>query len=110
MQMRWIKDDDEINIMRRGMYFSDFSVKVGRDFVESHGTVSENEILKAAADALADKMASELNEVVGVGIDPPQSRKPGDQQAAADFAGALVAADEARERGGERSRVGCGRR
>jgi len=71
MQMRWIKDDEEINVMRRGMYFSDFSVKVGRDFVQSHGTVSENEILKAAADALADKMAAELNEVVGVGIDPP---------------------------------------
>lgn len=70
-EMRWIKDEDEINIMRRGMYFSDFSVQAGRDFVQKNGTVSENEILKAAADALADKMASELKDVVGVGIDPP---------------------------------------
>jgi len=70
-EMRWIKDEDEINIMRRGMYFSDFSVQAGRDFVQKNGAVSENEILKAAADALADKMAAELKDVVGVGIDPP---------------------------------------
>lgn len=69
--MRWVKDDDELNIMRRGMYFSDFYVQAGRDFVQSHGSVTENEILKAAADALADKMAAELKEVVGVTIDPP---------------------------------------
>jgi Xaa-Pro dipeptidase len=69
--MRWVKDDDELNIMRRGMYFSDFYVQAGRDFVQSHGSVTENQILKAAADALADKMAAELKEVVGVTIDPP---------------------------------------
>jgi Xaa-Pro dipeptidase len=70
-KMRWVKDEDELNIMRRGMYFSDFSIQAGREFVQSHGSVSENEILKAAADALADKMAAELKQVVGVGIDPP---------------------------------------
>src|ERR1035441_9256773 len=70
-EMRWVKDEDELNIMRRGMYFSDFSIQAGREFVQSHGSVTENEILKAAADALADKMAAELKEVVGVGIDPP---------------------------------------
>ena len=69
--MRYVKDEDEINIMRRGMYFNDFSIQAGREFVQTHGTVTENEILKAAADALADKMAAELKEVVGVGIDPP---------------------------------------
>lgn len=69
--MRWVKDDDELNIMRRGMYFSDFIVQAGRDFVQKQGGVTENEILKAAADALADKMAAELKEVVGVTIDPP---------------------------------------
>jgi Xaa-Pro dipeptidase len=69
--MRYVKDEDEINIMRRGMYFNDFAIQAGREFVQSHGSVSENEILKAAADALADKMAAELKEVVGVGIDPP---------------------------------------
>jgi len=69
--MRWVKDEDELNIMRRGMYFSDFYVQAGRDFVRSHGSVTENEILKAAADALADKMGAELKEVVGVSIDPP---------------------------------------
>lgn len=69
--MRYVKDEGEINIMRRGMYFNDFSIQAGRDFVQSHGSVTENEILKAAADALADKMAAELKEVVGVGIDPP---------------------------------------
>ena len=70
-EMRWIKDEDELNIMRRGMYFSDFSIQAGREFVQSHGSVTENEILKAAADALADKMAAELKDVVGIGIDPP---------------------------------------
>lgn len=69
--MRWVKDEDELNIMRRGMYFSDFYVQAGRDFVQKHGSVTENEILKNAADALADKMAAELKEVVGVSIDPP---------------------------------------
>lgn len=69
--MRYVKDEDEINIMRRGMYFNDFSIQAGREFVQRHGEVTENEILKAAADALADKMAAELKEVVGVGIDPP---------------------------------------
>lgn len=69
--MRWVKDEDELNIMRRGMYFSDFYVQAGRDFVQKNGGVSENEILRNSADALADKMASELKDVVGVSIDPP---------------------------------------
>jgi Xaa-Pro dipeptidase len=70
-KMRYVKDEDEINVMRRGMFFNDFSIQAGRDFVQAHGAVSENEILKAADDALADKMARELKEVVGVSIDPP---------------------------------------
>jgi Xaa-Pro aminopeptidase len=70
-EMRYVKDEDEINIMRRGIFFNDYSIQAGRDFVRTHGTVSENEILKAAADALADKMAVELKDVVGIGIDPP---------------------------------------
>jgi len=57
--------------MRRGMFFNDFSIQAGRDFVQAHGAVSENEILKAADDALADIMARELKDVVGVSIDPP---------------------------------------
>lgn len=70
-QMRWVKDEDEVNIMRRGMFFNDFSIQAGRDFVQAHGAVTEDQILKAAADALADKMAVELKDVVGIGIDPP---------------------------------------
>ncbi|MGA8430781.1 MAG: Xaa-Pro peptidase family protein [Candidatus Sulfotelmatobacter sp.] len=69
--MRWVKDEDELNIMRRGMYFSDFYVQAGRDYVQNHGGVTEDEILKNAADALADKMSSELKAVVGVSIDAP---------------------------------------
>lgn len=69
--MRWVKDEDEINVMRRGMYFNDFAIQAGREFVQSHGAVTEDQILKAAADAAADKMGVELKEVVGVGIDPP---------------------------------------
>lgn len=69
--MRWVKDEDELNIMRRGMYFSDFYVQAGRDFVQKNGGVTENEILRNSADALADKMASELKDVVGVSIDAP---------------------------------------
>jgi Xaa-Pro dipeptidase len=70
-QMRYVKDEDEINIMRRGMFFNDFAIQAGRDFVQTHAAVSENEILKAAADALADMMATELKDVVGIRIDPP---------------------------------------
>src|SRR5438128_7243412 len=61
-QMRWVKDEDEVNIMRRGMFFNDFSIQAGRDFVQAHGGVTEDQILKAAADALADKMAVELKD------------------------------------------------
>jgi Xaa-Pro dipeptidase len=70
-QMRYGKDEEEINVMRRAMYFNDFAIQAGRQYVQAHGSVSENEILKAAADALADKMAAELMDVVGIGIDPP---------------------------------------
>jgi Xaa-Pro dipeptidase len=70
-QMRWVKDDDELKVMRRAMYFADFTVQAGREFVQRRGPVTEDQILKATADALADKMSAELNEVVGVGIDPP---------------------------------------
>jgi len=70
-QLRWIKDEDEIDLMRRAMYFADFTVKAGREFVQQNGTVSEDQILKASADAVADKMSKELNDVVGIGIDAP---------------------------------------
>jgi Xaa-Pro aminopeptidase len=69
--MRWVKDDDELNIMRRSMYFTEYEVHVGREFVQAHGAVTEDEILRAAADAVADKMGAELKEVVGVNIEPP---------------------------------------
>jgi Xaa-Pro dipeptidase len=70
-QLRRIKDEDEINLMRRAMYFADFTVKAGREFVQHNGTVTEDQILKASADAVADKMSQELNDVVGIGIDAP---------------------------------------
>jgi len=70
-QLRWVKDDDELRIMRRAMYFADFNVGAGRDFVQRNGSVTEDQILKASADAVADKMSKELNDVVGVGIDAP---------------------------------------
>jgi Xaa-Pro dipeptidase len=70
-QLRWVKDEDELRIMRRAMYFADFKVQAGRDFVERNGSVTEDQILKVTADAVADKMSKELNDVVGVGIDPP---------------------------------------
>jgi len=43
-EMRYVKDEDEINIMRRGMFFNDFSHS-GRPAtsVHTHGAVSENE-------------------------------------------------------------------
>jgi Xaa-Pro dipeptidase len=69
--LRWIKDADELRIMRRAMYFADFTVKAGRDFVQQNGSVTEDQILKATADAVANKMSKELNDVVGIGIEPP---------------------------------------
>jgi Xaa-Pro dipeptidase len=69
--MRWVKDEDEIRVMRRAMYFADFTVQAGRDFVQHNGSVTEDQILKATADAVADKMSKELNDVVGVGVAPP---------------------------------------
>ena len=70
-KMRWVKDEDELGIMRRAMYFADFKVQAGREFVQQKGSVTEDEILKVTADAVADKMSKELNDVVGVGIEPP---------------------------------------
>lgn len=69
--MRLVKDEDEVNVMRRAMYFADFTVQAAREFVEKHGSVTEDQILKASADAVADKMSLELNDVVGVGVEPP---------------------------------------
>jgi Xaa-Pro dipeptidase len=69
--LRWIKDEDELRIMRRAMYFADFTVQAGREFVEKNGSVTEDQILKATADAVADKMSKELKDVIGVGIEPP---------------------------------------
>ena len=69
--LRWVKDEDELRIMRRAMYFADFTVQAGREFVQHNGSVTEDQILKATADAVADKMSAELNDVVGVGIEPP---------------------------------------
>src|SRR5271165_6413828 len=70
-QMRWVKDADEIGVMRRATYFADYTVAAGRAYIEANGSVTENQILKASADAVADKMAKELTSVVGIGIDPP---------------------------------------
>jgi Xaa-Pro dipeptidase len=70
-QMRWVKDEDELNVMRKSMYYTEYSVQAGRDFVRTHGSVTEDEILKAAADAVADRMSTDLKDVVGVSIDPP---------------------------------------
>ena len=69
--MRWVKDEDEINVMRRAMYFADYTVQAARDFVQKNGSVTEDQILKASADAVADKMSAELKDVVGVEIEPP---------------------------------------
>jgi Xaa-Pro aminopeptidase len=69
--LRWVKDEDELAIMRRAMYFADYSVEAGRNFVAQNGQVSEDQILKATADALADKMSQELRDVVGVSISAP---------------------------------------
>jgi Xaa-Pro dipeptidase len=70
-RLRWVKDEEELAIMRRAMYFADFSVEAGRKFIAQNGRVTEDEILKATADALADKMSRELRDVVGVSIEPP---------------------------------------
>lgn len=70
-QTRWVKDEDELAVMRRAMYFAEYGVQAGRDFVAQSGRVTEDQILKATADALADKMSKELRDVVGVGIEPP---------------------------------------
>jgi len=53
------------------MTYADFKVQAGREFVQHNGSVTEDEILKVTADAVADRMSKELHDVVGVGIDPP---------------------------------------
>ena len=69
--LRWVKDDAEIAIMRRAMEFADYTVEAGRKYITQNGNITEDQILKASADAVADKMSRELHDVVGVGIDPP---------------------------------------
>lgn len=70
-RLRWVKDDDEIRMMSRAMEFADFSVQAGREFIQQNGAVTEDGILKATADALADKMSRELRDVVGVSLNAP---------------------------------------
>jgi Xaa-Pro dipeptidase len=70
-EMRWVKDEDELRMMRRSMYFADFTVQSGREFIQKNGSVTEDQILKGTADALADKMSKELKDVVGVSVDAP---------------------------------------
>lgn len=69
--MRWVKDEDEIGVMRRAMTYGDFTVQTGREYVQRNGSVTEDGILKATADAVADRMSKELHDVVGVGVEPP---------------------------------------
>ena len=70
-EMRWVKDSDELGVMHRAVYFADYTVQSGRTFIEANGNVTEEQILKATADAVADKMSKELTAVVGVEISPP---------------------------------------
>ena len=70
-EMRWVKDEDELGVMRRATYFADYTVQAGRAYIEATGSVTEDQILKATADAVADKMSKELTDVVGVEISPP---------------------------------------
>src|SRR3989454_6227480 len=70
-KMRWIKDEDELRIMRRAMYFPDFTGPAGRQFVQRNGSVTEDQIQKATADAVAEKLSKELNYVGGVGVETP---------------------------------------
>ena len=44
--LRLVKDEDEIRIMRRAMTYADFKVQAGREFVQRNGSVTEDEILK----------------------------------------------------------------
>ena len=69
-QMRWVKDQDEIGVMRRAVYFADYTVEAGRAYIEANGSVTEDEILKHPP-MPADKMSKELTSVVGIGISPP---------------------------------------
>jgi Xaa-Pro dipeptidase len=69
--MRWIKDDNELRLMQRAVYFADYAVQSGREFVQRNGAVTEDQILKATADAMADKMSKELHDVVGVTVEAP---------------------------------------
>lgn len=70
-KMRWVKDDSELSVTRRAIEFADYTVKSAREFIEKNGSVTENDILKASADAVAERMARELTDVVGVEISPP---------------------------------------
>jgi Xaa-Pro aminopeptidase len=70
-RMRYVKDASELALMQRAMEFADFTVSAARDFIQRHGRVTEDEILRASADATAEKLARELADVVGVSIEPP---------------------------------------
>src|SRR2546425_4285483 len=55
-KLRWVKDEDELRIMRRAMYFADFTVQAGREFVQRNGSVTEDQIQRATAEAVAEKL------------------------------------------------------
>ncbi len=70
-RLRWIKEPEEIHLVRRSAYFADYAVQAAREFIQHNGAVTEDQILKASADAVADKMSRELHDVVGVDVEGP---------------------------------------
>lgn len=69
--MRYVKDADEIAMIRRACYFADLLCEAGRQFIEENGAVSEVEILQAVCQSVSTRMQDELTDAIGVGLPSP---------------------------------------
>lgn len=66
-QMRLVKDEEEIALIRKAAEYSDFMVCEGVRILKEKGLVTELELLREVVNRTADKMLAELGDIVYVG-------------------------------------------
>jgi Xaa-Pro aminopeptidase len=66
-RLRLIKDDEEIDLIRRAAAFSDAMVEAGAQAVRERGLISEIEINQIVTQSVVREMGAALDEVIDVG-------------------------------------------
>ena len=66
-QLRQVKDDEEIALLRKAAEFSDAMLETGAQAVREHGLISEIEINQIVTQSVVREMIASLDEIVDVG-------------------------------------------